>query len=97
VASALGITIQELIQPFVVAAVAGSTKAPTRGGRMAPRRAVAPKRRRASKRTSETLEIDLEVVEPRKRYPHEGGIKPKEIVGTILLETPFLRDLTQHP
>uniref|UniRef100_A0A2N9IRV3 Aminotransferase-like plant mobile domain-containing protein n=1 Tax=Fagus sylvatica TaxID=28930 RepID=A0A2N9IRV3_FAGSY len=73
VASALGITIQELIQPFVVAAVAGSTKAPTRGGRMAPRRVVAPKRRRASKRTSETLEIDLEVVEPRKRYPHEGG------------------------
>ena len=64
---------------------------------MAPRRASAPKRRRASAWISSAPEDDPEHVVLGRRYPPEGGIRPKEVVGSIFLETPLLRDLAQHP
>jgi hypothetical protein len=64
---------------------------------VAPRRVAALKRRRASYWANATPETDPEFVELGKRYPLKGGIRTKEIVGTILLETSLLKDLTQHP
>uniref|UniRef100_A0A2N9GP20 Aminotransferase-like plant mobile domain-containing protein n=1 Tax=Fagus sylvatica TaxID=28930 RepID=A0A2N9GP20_FAGSY len=94
--STLGITIKEPVQPSTTAfALAGSAEVPAGG--VASRRAPAPKRRRASARISLTPEDDLEHVVPGRRYPPEGGIWPKEAVGSILLETPLLKDLAQHP
>jgi hypothetical protein len=85
--SAPGITIQEPVQPSATAsAPTGSTEVPIGG--VAPRRASAPKRRKASARISLTPEDDPEHVVPGKRYPPEGGIRPKEVVGSILLKTP---------
>uniref|UniRef100_A0A2N9FQL9 Aminotransferase-like plant mobile domain-containing protein n=1 Tax=Fagus sylvatica TaxID=28930 RepID=A0A2N9FQL9_FAGSY len=71
------ITIQELVQPSATASIpVGSTEVPTGG--VAPWRALATKRRRASARISLTPEDDPEHVVPGKRYPPEGGIRPKE-------------------
>jgi hypothetical protein len=72
--SALGITIQEPVQP---SALVGSIDAPTRGSSVAPQRASAMKRRKASEWISSTPEDDPEPVVPRIRYPLKGGIWPK--------------------